>query len=238
MSRNKVRGPNALIVLSAGQGKRMGAGRPKMLLRLAGRPLLYWALKNIERCRAVHAVVLAVPPESRADLERQLKRWRFGKISAVVDGGKERADSTRNAVRALPEECRWVGIHDGARAFVAPDLVERVFSEARKTGAAILAVPSKDTVKVAREDGTIRETVPRSLCWWAQTPQVLRRDLAERLHARPPRDASKVTDDASLAEAAGIRVRLVPGSYENIKITTPEDLSLAASILKKSGLKS
>lgn len=215
----------------------MGGQRPKMLLRLAGRPLLYWALKNIERCKAVHSVVLAAPPEHRAAVERQVRAWGLRKVAAVVEGGKERVDSTRNALLALPKECRWVGVHDGARAFVAPELVERCFREARKTGAAILAVPSKDTVKVARADGCIRETVPRALCWWAQTPQVFRRDLAEKIHGKTVRNGAVVTDDASLAEAAGLRVRLVRGSYENIKVTTPEDLHTAASILKKSGLR-
>lgn len=218
----------------------MGKNSPKMLIPVLGKPLIYWTLKNLERCSSVQSLVVVVPPDQRELFWKKIRAWHFRKVSAVTDGGKERADSARNALRFVPYDCRWVGIHDGARPFVSPDLVRRCFESARKTGAAILAVPSKETIKIVRKNSLIEKTVPRSQCWSAQTPQVFRRDIAEKIHqfnGKPIKkfDSAFVTDDAFLAESFGFRVRIVPGSYENIKITTPEDLILAESILKKGG---
>ncbi len=163
--------------------------------------------------------------------QKKVSFSRYKKLCSVVRGGAERTDSARNALRALPKDSRWVGIHDAARAFVSAQNLKDVFQAAKKTGCAILAVPSKDTVKVAKgNSGVIQTTISRSLCWLAQTPQVFRRDIAERLHER--RRGPQFTDDASIAESLGYRVALVQGSYENIKVTTPEDLPLAEKILK------
>ena len=220
----------------------MGKKIPKMLIPVSGKPLIYWALRNLEECPSVHTIVLVVPPLHKKVFEKRVRQWRFRKVRAVVSGGKERTDSTRNALKAMPIECRWIGIHDGARAFVACELVRKCFEAAKKSGAAILAVPVKDTIKVARsrlKRGPIwiEETVPRRICWAAQTPQVFRRDIAEKIHGnRPPlqyRRGFVFTDDASLAEAWGTKVAIVPGSYDNLKITTPEDLILAETFLKR-----
>ena len=151
-------------------------------------------------------------------------------------------DSTRNALKAVPPECLWIGIHDGARSFVACGLVRKCFEAARKSGAAILAVPAKDTIKIARTSSNggsigIEKTVPRPLCWAAQTPQVFRRDIAEKIHGSPPPSKNGrgfvFTDDASLAEAWGTQVAIVRGSYDNLKITTPEDLIWAETFLRR-----
>ncbi|OGR97477.1 MAG: 2-C-methyl-D-erythritol 4-phosphate cytidylyltransferase [Elusimicrobia bacterium RIFCSPLOWO2_01_FULL_64_13] len=226
---------NALIVLAAGRGERMGGRRPKMLLRLEGKPLVYWALKNIENCPAVGTVVLAAPPGHEAAFRRNVKAWGYKKVRAVVSGGKGRTDSTRNALSALPAECRWVGIHDGARPFTDPDLIRRCFQAAKKSGAAILASACSDTLKLAAPRGRertrrprIEKTLPRERCWLAQTPQVFRKDLAMDMHRKPRRSA---TDDASIAESMGIPVEIVPGAADNIKITTPFDLPLARAVL-------
>ena len=154
------------------------------------------------------------------------------KVWAVIEGGKERTDSTRNGIQALPPEAGWVAIHDAARPFVTPGLMKHVFETAKKTGCAILAVPSKDTIKISgKSGGLIEKTIPRSRCWLAQTPQVFRRDIAEKIHrsSRGP----QFTDDASIAESMGYRVTIVPSTYQNVKITTPEDLRLAELFLKK-----
>ena len=222
---------DSLIVLAAGRGRRMGKKIPKMLLPLCGRPLLYWTLSNLERSAQIRSVVLAVPSAYRSRIEKNLARWKIRKVFAVVPGGKERTDSTRNALRALPRETEWVGIHDAARPFVTPDQIKKVYRAARRTGCACLAVPSKDTVKLARARGpVIEKTIPRDRCWLAQTPQVFRRDIAEKIHRSS--SGSRFSDDASIAESLGYEVVLVPGSYENLKITTPEDLRMAEHILK------
>ena len=201
----------------------MGCRTPKMFLTLLGRPLLYWTIHFLEKCSAVHSIVLVVPPGTR-------QRFNSKKIHAVVAGGRERTDSTRHAMRALPQGAEWVGIHDAARPFVVAAEVARVFQAARVTGSAILSVPAKDTIKVSK-GRNIDKTLPRELCWLAQTPQVFRRDIAEKIHASAR--SKHFTDDASIAESLGYSVRLVRGSYENIKITTPEDLVLAEKILQK-----
>lgn len=203
-----------------------------MFLPLSGKPLIRWSLEFLEKCAPIHAIIVAVPAGLKSSLEKKISSWGLKKVSAVVEGGKERTDSTKNAIRAIPGEARWVGIHDAARPFVTPALVRSVFEGARKTGCAILAVPSKDTVKLSDKAGSaVKKTIPRSRSWLAQTPQVFRADIAQKLH-RGHRGAS-FTDDASIAESMGCSVTLIHGSYENIKITTPEDLVLAERILKK-----
>lgn len=208
----------------------MGGRTPKMFLTLLGRPILHWTLHFLEKCPAVHSIVLVVPPGAKT-------KFNFKKICAVVPGGRERTDSARNAMRALPAGTQWVGIHDAARPFATAGEVARVFQAAKDTGCAVLAVPAKDTVKVSSRERLrpfptyIKETISRQVCWLAQTPQVFRRDIAEKIHARAR--SKRFTDDASIAESLGYTVRLVPGSYENMKITTPEDLVLAEKILRK-----
>lgn len=242
---------NVLIVLAAGEGRRMGKKIPKMLLPVMGKPLLYWALKNIEKCKVVEAVVVVVPPRYRDRFEREVEGWGLKKILAMVDGGSERTDSTRNALKKLPQDCGWVGIHDGARPFVDRELIQKCFKSAKKSGAAILAVPSTDTVKVAfqpprrkkRNHLFIQETLPRERCWNAQTPQVFRKDIAERIHRLIPRGKTSpakngwrktvFTDDAGIAESMGYRVEIVPSSYENIKVTNPSDLIRAEQIIRR-----
>ena len=203
----------------------MGGRTPKMFLTLLGRPIIHWTIHFLEKCSAVHSIVLVVPPGAR-------QKFNSKKIHAVVPGGRERTDSARNAMRALPPGAEWVGIHDAARPFVTAGDVARGFQAAKDTGSAILAVPAKDTVKVSRAGSLkIEKTLPRERCWLAQTPQVFRRDIAEKIHASAR--SKRFTDDASIAESLGYSVRLVPGSYENMKITTPEDLILAEKILRK-----
>jgi 2-C-methyl-D-erythritol 4-phosphate cytidylyltransferase len=239
---------NVLIILAAGRGRRMGKTVPKMLLPVRGSPLIYWTLKNLDACRAFGSMVLVVPRPHRRSFERRLKTWRFKKLRAIVNGGRLRTDSTRNALRAIPRNFNLVGIHDGARPFVRPRLVEKCFREAQKFGAAILAVPCTDTVKLAGASGKkkkgnllVKKTLPRPLCWLAQTPQVFRRSIVEKMHlgegSKGSGGRSAHTDDASIAESLGFNVRIVPGSYENIKVTTPDDLLVAELILKRKGVR-
>jgi len=210
----------------------MGGGTPKALRPLLNRPILHWTLRSLESCPSIHSIILVVPPGTESHFNSARFRKEHKKVYAAVAGGRERTDSTRLAMKALPRDADWVGIHDAARPFVTSAQLQAVFRAAKFTGCAILAVPSKDTVKIARQGAMkIDRTVPRERCWLAQTPQVFRRNIVEKLHAK--RRKAKFTDDASIAESMGLAVTLVPGSYENIKITTPQDLELAQKILKK-----
>jgi 2-C-methyl-D-erythritol 4-phosphate cytidylyltransferase len=166
-----------------------------------------------------------VAPEALA----RLAEWAPGlaavpKLGAPVAGGAERQDSVRAGLAALPPEVEWVAVHDAARPWVRPDDVSRVIRAARETGAAILAVPCADTVKRVKE-GRVIETPPRNELWAAQTPQVFRRDWLEEAHAKAAAEGARGTDDASLVEALGLPVAVVPGDPSNRKVTTREDLA-------------
>lgn len=201
----------------------------KMLVPLGGRQLMYWALSVFQSCSLIDRIVLVV---NERNLERGLQlvaRQGFDKVIDVCPGGERRQDSVAEGLARIGE-CEWVIIHDGARPMVTAELIERGMEAAEQTGAAIAAVPVKDTIKVAGEDRVVRQTLPRQNLWAVQTPQVFRTDIIKEAYQIANED---VTDDASLVEKAGGRVTLYMGSYDNIKVTTPEDLILAEALLHK-----
>ena len=153
------------------------------------------------------------------------------KVAQVCAGGRRRQDSVAAGLAEITD-CDWVLIHDGARPFVTPELIKRGLESAKETGAAAAAVPVTDTIKLAGDDRIVRETPPRRYLWTAQTPQVFRFALITEAYRKAKGD---VTDDASLVERAGYKVKLYMGSYGNIKITTPDDLTLAEVIVQKYG---
>lgn len=227
---------NALIVLCAGLGKRMGATLPKMLIPIAKKPLLYWTLSRLEKCSTLHGIVLAVPSDYLEVFKKNILKWKLKKIIAVVPGGTERTDSTRNALKVIPSQYQIIGIHDGARPFVDSQLIQNCYAAAEKNGAAILAVPVKETIKVTLKNNMIQKTIPRHQCWAAQTPQVFKREIVEKIHGKNFRSSQAkniFTDDASIAESMGYPVKIVQGSYENIKVTTPEDLWVAERLVRR-----
>jgi 2-C-methyl-D-erythritol 4-phosphate cytidylyltransferase len=215
------------IVAAAGQSQRMN-GLDKAFADLGGKPLLAWVLGTLQQCNAVDEIVVVL---SRDNLERGKKLQNesgWSKVAALCVGGARRQDSVKEGLTRLTD-CQWVVIHDGARPFLTPELVERGLDEARLSGAAIAAVPVKDTVKVATPDGFVRDTPRRDNLWAVQTPQVFRFDLINQAHDQITDD---VSDDATMVERLGHRVKLYMGSYKNIKITTPDDLALAELILR------
>jgi 2-C-methyl-D-erythritol 4-phosphate cytidylyltransferase len=215
------------IVAAAGSSTRM-AGTDKLFVPVAGQPLLAHVLAPVQECTLVHRIVLVV---SSTNLERGrdlVARHRMDKVSAVCRGGPRRQDSVRLGLEALGS-CDWVLVHDGARLLIEPAISEGL-AAARETGAAVPAVPIADTVKMAGADGAIASTVDRSRLWAAQTPQVFRYDLLLRAHREV---AADVTDDAAMLEVLGLPVKLYPGSPLNIKVTNPQDLSIAEALLRK-----
>lgn len=216
------------VIAAGGSSSRMG-GIDKIFVAVAGRPLLWHALAAFQACRAVDQVVVVLPEAGIERGQRLVEEGRFSKVTAVCAGGRRRQDSVARGLEKLAG-CAWVVVHDGARPCVTAELVERGLEEARETGAAIAAVPLKETVKVVDAAGRIEDTPPREGLWAAQTPQVFRFDLLAEGHRRITRD---VTDDASMVEALGHRVRVYTGRYDNIKVTTPEDIALAETILTK-----
>jgi 2-C-methyl-D-erythritol 4-phosphate cytidylyltransferase len=200
----------------------------KIFAAVAGKPVLWHVLQIFQGCGVVDQAVVVL---NEASIERGLRlveEGRFSKVVAVCAGGERRQDSVAEGLKRL-DGCSWVVIHDGARPCLTVELVERGLEEARQTGAAIAAVPLKETVKVVDSEGVIASTPRRQSLWAAQTPQVFRFDLIAEAHRMVN---GEVTDDASLVEALGHKVKVYMGSYDNIKVTTPEDLALAETILR------
>jgi len=222
------------IVLAAGKSRRMGTEVNKILLPLNGRPVLYYSLDTFQNSTLVEDIVLVATPAERETLKARLvKAGIYSKLKAVVSGGAERSASVWQGLQGIQENCQWVAVHDGARPLFSPELLERLFAAARSFGAAVPALPLKDTVKVKGEDGLVRKTPPRDMLVAVQTPQVFRRDILLAAYRRALLDNWQITDDASAVEQAGGKVKLVEGEEENLKLTTPLDLNYAETILLK-----
>jgi 2-C-methyl-D-erythritol 4-phosphate cytidylyltransferase len=230
VTKNKRPPRAAAIIVAGGKGLRFGGPVRKQYLKLQGRPLIRWSASAFDASPSIGWMVLVVPADDVADLRRMATRWNFKKSVMVVRGGETRADSVRQGLAALPPECRWVCVHDAVRPLVTRETIEKTLREARRTGAAIAACLSKDTVKLADARGHIHSTPARETVWLAQTPQTFERKLLERAHRRGRH--LPVTDDAQLVERLGIRVQLVATPPENIKVTTRIDLTIARAVIK------
>lgn len=221
------------IIVSAGKGQRFGAGIKKQFLSLGGKPILSHTLAPFERCPLIRFVLVVVGEE---DLEYCLKEviepYHYRKVLKIIPGGKRRQDSVKKGIEALPEDTEIIVIHDGVRPFVTQEMIEASIQEATHSGAAVMAVPVKDTIKVATPDGIVLHTLERSSLWQVQTPQAFQATILRKAYSTSNLEEISVPDDATLVERLGIKVHLLPGSYSNIKITTQEDLMLAQFILQ------
>lgn len=220
------------LITAAGQGRRMGAGRNKVLLQLGGESILARTLRRFSACRSIDDLIVTVSSgeiETAAELLNSLRGLKPWQITA---GGAERQYSIANGLRLLHPRCSVVLVHDAARPLVALETIEKVAAAARRYGAAIAAVPEKNTIKIVDGDGIVISTPARSCLWSVQTPQGFQRDIIERAYRQAAADRFVGTDDAGLVERLGVPVRVVMGKYSNLKITTPEDMLLAASYLQ------
>jgi 2-C-methyl-D-erythritol 4-phosphate cytidylyltransferase len=223
------------LIPAAGMGKRMGAGHNKQYLLLDGMPILAHTLKVFQEADCIAGIYLVAPeqeiPFCRSDV---VERYGFTKVRAIVAGGAERQNSVHNGLAAMQGvgDDDLVLVHDGVRPFVSAELLERAARAADEFGGAVVAVPVKDTVKIAR-GGIIAGTPPREELWLAQTPQAFRYGLIRSAYEAAASEGFLGTDDASLMERQGWPLHVVTGDYRNIKITTPEDMLLAQAFLKK-----
>ena len=213
------------VIVAAGNSTRMGSN--KQLLKLGDRPVIAHTLTAFEHCDRVDEIVLVTRAEDVALMREIASRYGVTKLSAVVAGGAERQDSVANGVAACNSRAAYFAIHDGARPLITPEMIVAVIEAAMKDGAAAAAVRVKDTVKVADERGFIVDTPDRAMLWNVQTPQIFAKALYLDALEKARQSGLSVTDDCRLAEAAGYPVKLVEGSYTNIKITTPEDIRSA-----------
>ena len=222
-----------VIVPAAGAGKRLGLGKNKVFAMLCGLPLLVQCLRMINDTGMADKTIIAAGAAEIDDINDMLARYRelFPLLdTVVVTGGAERTDSVKNAL-ALTGSGGFIAVHDGARPFAGKEVFERTLKAAVKYGAAIAAVPVKNTIKLIDENGFVAGTPQRSLLRAVQTPQIFKAELLHRAYG-----SAAVTDDASLVERLGVKVAVAEGSYENIKITTPEDLLLAEKICADRGM--
>lgn len=223
------------IVLAAGQGKRMNSSVQKQFLMLRGKPLLYYSLECFQKSEEIEDIILVTGKECIDFCKKEIiELYGFTKVSKIVAGGKERYDSVYAGLCAC-ENTDYVFIHDGARPFVTEEILKRTKEAVVKFQACVVGMPSKDTVKIADENGMVKETPKRSRVWSIQTPQAFSYGLIKKAHecARAG-SMEEITDDAMVIERyTQVPVRLVEGSYENIKITTPDDLFVAEKNLEK-----
>lgn len=222
---------NVAIIMAAGIGKRMGTGKPKQYLELAGRPILCHTLDKFQKAVAVDAIIIVADMASIDVVKNQiLKKYSYSKIKWVVTGGEKRQDSVAAGLRASSQGYELVCIHDGVRPFVTPALIDKSFEMAAEHGACIVAIPVKDTIKRVDGSGKITETVERSSLWRAQTPQTFRYDVLESAMSQAMGEGFYATDDAALVERIGHDVYILAGNERNIKITTSEDLKIAEAL--------
>ena len=216
------------IIVAAGASTRMGDAGDKTLAPIGGEPLIARTVDVFERCDSIAAVALVVSERNMDAVAalRDEKGWR--KTMPPLIGGARRQDSVRAGLDALPPDCEWVLVHDGARPFVTSRMIEEGLAAAADTGAAIAVVPVVETVKRVDGEGRVVETLDRSELAMARTPQVFRRSVLERAHAEV---ADDVTDDAAMVERTGVQVQTFDGARSNIKVTTPEDLALAEAMV-------
>mgnify|MGYP002067270859 CR=1 FL=1 len=222
---------NYTVVLpAAGSGKRMKADKNKLLLELFGKPIFIYTLEVFEQDPQCEAIWLAIKADERAIIERYVNDYGITKVKGYAQGGMERQDSVRACLEAVPP-CGVVLVHDAARPFIAPRVIAELVNEAEKTGAAIAAVAVKDTIKKAA-GGIITETVDRAQLWMIQTPQAFRYELLLNAVQAAHKEGFLGTDEAMLVERMGLPVHIVESTYENVKMTTPEDLIYGKAILE------
>ena len=211
----------AAIVVGAGSGERMGTD--KIFALLAGKPVIVWSLDVLQGCRAINEIILVLHKDKMETGKEMVAERGLTKVSAICAGGRLRQDSVKKGLEQV-QGCRWVLVHDGARPFLTNKLIGDGIEAVRQTGAAVAAVPVKDTVKEVDEDGLVTRTLERGPLRVVQTPQVFRADILKEAYLALN---GEFTDDAAVVERAGYQVKLYPGDHRNIKITTPEDLLLA-----------
>jgi len=232
---------NIAIILASGQGKRMKAGKNKVLLEINNKPLIYYTIKPFQESNSIKSIVLVCKEKEKKFFKEIVKKYSLDKVVGLIEGGKERQDSAYNAVFYLDKkllskknkEKHFLLFHNGANPFVAKKEIRESIENAKKFGACVVAHPTKDTVKEVNEKGLVEKTLERKKLWNMQTPQTIEFNLAKKAFGEARKNNFTGTDDVSLVEKIGKKVKVIEGSEFNFKITTPLDLELAEIIYKK-----
>jgi 2-C-methyl-D-erythritol 4-phosphate cytidylyltransferase len=219
------------VIPAGGLGQRLARSMPKALVSVAGIPLLVRTLRAFEVLGLAHTAIVVVPGSHR-DAFRDALLPLFPGIQ-LVNGGEARQDSVRLGIAALDSDTEICVIHDAARLFIAPDVIQAAIGAAAEMGAATVAIPSIDTILIENGEGFLKETPDRRQLWACQTPQVFRTEIIRSAHERAVTEAMEVTDDATLVKRCGHPVQLIEGSPLNFKLTTPTDLQIAEALIEK-----
>ena len=226
-------GPVEVVILAAGASRRMN-GVDKIFAPLYNIPLIVHSIKVFNDCPFVHQIVLVLPNPRLEEGRHLVAHHGLHKVSTVCSGGARRQDSVREGLKHLSSSC-WVMVHDGARPMIDAGILQRGLKAAQETGAAVAAVPAKDTVKAVSRSGVVKETLPRDSVWLVQTPQVFDYHLLKEAHQQVD---SYFADDGAMVENLGKSVKIFMGSYRNIKITTPEDLLIGETLIREPRIRS
>jgi 2-C-methyl-D-erythritol 4-phosphate cytidylyltransferase len=226
---------NSAIIVAAGKSERMGAGTDKAFLSLGARPVLAWSLMAFEQCHDIEQIVLVVRKEQLMAARGVVQMFGISKMRAVVAGGARRQDSVAIGLQALDPDTRIVAVHDGARPCVTPDLVSETIRSAKRNGSGVAASRVVDTIKFVERSATVERTIDRDKLWAVQTPQTFKVELLRKAYAKVAAQETIITDEAAAVELLGEAVRLVEWPRANPKITTAEDLTIAAALLKIQG---
>ncbi len=223
-----------VIVPAAGSGSRLGGRIKKQFLPVKGKPILILTLQQFEHCPDVDEIVVVVPESDIVDTEALLSNYRIHKVSKTVVGGAKRQDSVYNALKKItPRDADIVLVHDAVRPFVECRQVSALVKACKEFDAAVLAVQPKDTIRRSAGGGFFDQTIDRNAVWLVQTPQAFKAKLLIRAFEQAYKDKFYSTDETALVERLGVKARIVEGSYDNIKITTQEDLELGALIMER-----
>lgn len=222
------------VIPAAGSGTRIGGEVKKQFFPLKGKPIIVYTIQQFEYCPDIDEVALAIPESAITEVEALVSKYRLHKVSKIIVGGAKRQDSVYNALKRLVmKDSDLVLVHDGVRPFIESKRISHLIKVCKEYDAAVLAVQPKDTVRRSTGGDFFDQTLDRTALWLIQTPQAFRSKLLVRAFEKARKDKFYSTDEAALVERLGIKVKIVEGSYDNIKITTPEDLELGALILDR-----
>lgn len=220
------------LIVAAGGSTRMGTRKNKLLLDLKGMPVIARTLLAFENTACIDEIVLVCREEDREEIREISQIFGIRKLKSIVKGGETRQQSVFQGIQAACQETTHFAIHDGARALITPEAIQESVLDGVRFGASSLGVPVKDTIKVIDQEGYVQDTPNRTFMWNVQTPQVFEKEVYQRAMEKAQQDQADYTDDCQLIEQLGVKVHLCMGSYENIKITTRDDLALGEHILQ------
>ena len=221
------------VIVAAGKGKRMGTEISKQFLPLGGKEILAHTVQKFEKAKNIRDIILVTGADSLQDVQEMAQEYGWEKIVSIVAGGKERQDSVWNGLQQVAADTEIILIHDGVRPFVTEDILNISIETALEMGGCVAGVPAKDTIKVCDGENIAIATPDRNVLWQIQTPQTFRKELIVKAYEQAKEDGFVGTDDASFAEHCGYPVKVIMGSYRNIKITTKEDLIIGEAFLKE-----